>query len=603
MARSHDKPIARPRQRSAETSRTSDRVATITLALAVWAPLFAWTYFFLGAPICSMILAAAGFAVIGVIQLLGRGVRPASCAHLTTLIAFATYTALAIRTGGHFSPPAIWYVTIPVLAASMLGGRRAVPWTLASTLSVAFFYAIRERGLLPPSDIGLEEMHFLEALGLLGLLLCIFATVYAHDRIERDLEETLRRSLQRAQDADRAKTEFLTNVSHELRTPMTAIIGFAERLLEDGDLAGASKDSPDAVLTIHRNGRHLLSIIDDLLDLAKIEAGMVDVEQAPFSPRRLVEDVVATLKASAAAKGLRLEAKFDAELPAAIVSDPCRLRQILVNLTGNAIKFTRTGGVSIAVGIRRSTEEGPKLTIRVIDSGVGIPGERMPTLFYRFSTGAASQSQRHRGAGLGLAISNRLATLLGGSLAVRSRPNVGSTFTLTLPAIPAVSPEDEGPGCGLQETQAAGLEFKHALQGCRILYAENDADNQRLIVDVLKTIGAAEVAVADNGLRVVERLTADGNADGRLADPSPFDVVVLGMQMPELGGYEAVAILRAKGFAGPIVALTSHAMAGDREKCLLAGCDDYLAKPVDRQRLAKTILRHWSPAKVELAHS
>jgi signal transduction histidine kinase/ActR/RegA family two-component response regulator len=400
--------------------------------------------------------------------------------------------------------------------------------------------------------------------------------------------------------ANRAKSEFLANMSHEIRTPMTAILGFADLVLEPDGAPAPAGVQLDAVRTIQRNGEHLLGIINDILDLSKIEAGKMQVEAIECSPARVVEDVrqLMALRAQAAGLTLRVETVFP--LPATIVSDPVRVRQILVNLVGNAIKFTppppQGPGV---ITVRVWADHGPAPVVRVAcsDTGVGIPDELLPRLFSAFTQADASVTRRYGGTGLGLAICKRLAQMLGGDLAVRRHhaPEPGTTFELVLPAgqgaetVWAHSGDDlarlDAPAAEAAPPDPAGAAAPLAR---RVLLAEDGLDNQRLIAHVLRKAGAI-VDIADNGRQAVERAAQAAR---------PFDLVILDMQMPEMDGYAAAGALRRMGHAGPIIALTAHAMAGDREKCLRAGCSDFLTKPIDRARLVERC-RYWS----ERAHA
>ncbi|MDB5101401.1 MAG: sensor protein [Cyanobacteria bacterium RYN_339] len=374
--------------------------------------------------------------------------------------------------------------------------------------------------------------------------------------------------------ANASKSRFLASMSHEIRTPLTAMLASAD-LLMDGD--PGSREQYAAV--IRRNGDHLLALINDILDLSKIEAGRLAVEHIRCSPAGILAEVEGLMAARAAGKGVGFAIRLVTALPAEIESDPTRLRQILINLVGNAVKFTEIGDVAVL-----ASYEAGRLVVEVRDTGIGIRPEHLPVLFTPFEQGDASMTRRFGGSGLGLAISHHLAGALGGELAVASRPGEGSAFTLSVPAaVPAGTPF-------LTELAAAPPPAPAAEPGQlvgRVLLAEDGPDNQVLLRTLIRRLGP-EVVVAENGQVAMDHARAGA-----------FDLVLMDMQMPVMDGYRATAQLRDHGYRGPIVALTAHAMAGERERCLAAGCDDFLSKPVDRLELRRLVARYLSAAPAE----
>ena len=402
----------------------------------------------------------------------------------------------------------------------------------------------------------------------------------------------------RAECANRAKSEFLANMSHEIRTPMTAILGFTDILLSSVREPASVED----LQTIKRNGEHLLAIINDILDISKVEAGKLELEMIPWAPRQVVAEVVSLLRVRSDSKGLTLTDEYQGPLPETITTDPARLRQILLNLVGNAIKFTETGGVRIVTRLVESPEGDPKLRFDVIDTGIGIPEEQIESLFEPFTQADGSSRRRFEGTGLGLTISRRLAGLLGGEIAAESTPGRGSTFTVTV----ATGPLDN---IGLVDYLAeaspvvvlpaeSNCKFQKELR-CRLLLAEDIPDSQRLISSMLSESGV-EVTIAQDGQEAVEMALATcPGRRGRCSDPGePFDVILMDVQMPVFDGHEATRRLRREGYTGPIVALTAHTMQGDRQRCLDAGCDDYLTKPVDRNALMDIVAK-WASRQQE----
>ncbi len=396
----------------------------------------------------------------------------------------------------------------------------------------------------------------------------------------------------RAEAANRSKSEFLANMSHEIRTPMTAILGFAEALLDEPGQEEAPPERREAVETIRRNGEHLLGVINDILDLSKIEAGKLDVESTTCSPAAVVAEVAALMRLRAEEKGLALHVEYDGSIPNTIRTDPLRLRQILINLVGNAVKFTETGRVRIVVRLVQVTDGAPRLRFDVIDTGIGLTEEHRAGLFQPFTQADSSMTRKFGGTGLGLTISKRFAQMLGGDIVVDSVPGKGSTFSLVVETGPldGVALGGKTKQAELLRTMATDAPPKpdppaNVTPGCRTLLAEDGPDNQRLIAWILTKAGA-HVTVAENGrVAVDEALAADDRAE-------PFDLILMDMQMPVLDGYLATRELRARGYRRPIIALTAHAMPEDRAKCLDAGCDDYATKPIDRHRLLKLVARH-----------
>jgi PAS domain S-box-containing protein len=399
-------------------------------------------------------------------------------------------------------------------------------------------------------------------------------------------------SNQVAESATRAKSEFLANMSHEIRTPMTAILGFAELLLDEAGLDRAPPERIEAIHTIRRNGSYLLELINDILDLSKIEAGRLNVERIVCAPVQVLDDVISLMRVRSNAKKLPLTLEYVGGIPETIHSDPDRLRQVLINMIGNAIKFTETGEVRVVARLVQELGKPALLQVDVVDTGIGLTREQSLRLFQPFSQADSSTTRKFGGTGLGLTISKRLAEMLGGDITLSSTPGKGSTFSLTVETgdLEGVrrleSPLEGAPSAA--RAPADGTVPAMRLDG-RILLAEDGPDNQRLIAFVLKNAGA-EVTVVENGqIAHDEALAARDRGE-------PFHVILMDMQMPVLDGYEATRKLRAAGYAEPIIAMTAHAMEGDSAKCLNAGCDGYLTKPIDRAKFLQTIARTIQPS-------
>lgn len=387
----------------------------------------------------------------------------------------------------------------------------------------------------------------------------------------------------RAEAASRSKSEFLANMSHEIRTPLTAILGYADLLREDSGETLSITQRGQTLDTIRNAGQHLLAVINDVLDLSKIEADRMTVERVETPLIHILCEVESLMRPRAAEKGVALTLELGSVVPDRIVSDPTRLRQIVMNLTGNAVKFTDAGSVRVRVTVSKLTK---RLVIDVKDSGTGMTEDQAARLFTPFTQADQSVTRRHGGTGLGLTICRRLAALMGGSVELRATQyRRGSCFRVTLPLDPVANARWVERIAAVHESIATPTEpsAMPRLSG-RILLAEDGPDNQRLVSFYLKKAGAA-VEIAENGsvaLMAVERAALDGK---------PFDLLLTDMQMPVMDGYTMTSLLRARGSVIPIVALTAHAMAEDRDRCLEAGCDDYATKPIDRARLIEVCSR------------
>jgi signal transduction histidine kinase/ActR/RegA family two-component response regulator len=431
------------------------------------------------------------------------------------------------------------------------------------------------------------------------------AALEDQSRVARELEsarsellqqnQALRTARAQSEAATESKSMFLANMSHEIRTPMTAILGFLDMLLDE---TTSGEERLNLRRAIRRNSEHLLELINDVLDLSRIEAGGMSVEAVPTDALRVVMDCVTALRPSARERGLEMHAVLHGQVPAVVETDPYRFRQILMNLLGNAIKFTAHGGIQIDISLvegpmpaRRDDDDSlpaaqpRRLRVAVTDTGIGLEPARIERLFRPFSQGDASMTRRFGGTGLGLAISRRLARMLGGDILVKSREGQGSTFTVeigtgSIPGVSMVSrlPDEDAGSAARTEPDPSGA------GAIRVLLAEDGEDNRRLVLHHLAKAGI-QTSAASDGHEAIDLALASKRAG------TAFDVILMDMQMPTLDGYEATRRLRAAGWAGPIVALTAHAMSGDRERCLDAGCSEYMTKPIDRTRLLETVRR------------
>jgi PAS domain S-box-containing protein len=390
----------------------------------------------------------------------------------------------------------------------------------------------------------------------------------------RQMEEELRQARVAAESAVRAKSEFLANVSHEIRTPMNGIIGFTELAL------GTQLDDVqrDYLETVETSAQSLLHIINDILDYSKIEAGRVDLERIPFSVRELIESTSKNIQPEAARKRLELRCHVGEEVPDALVGDPARLRQVLLNLLGNAVKFTTEGSVALAVQAQPA-EHGVKLQFTVSDTGIGIPAAQQGGLFEPFRQVDGSVTRKYGGTGLGLAISARLVAMTGGRIWLESEAGRGSSFHFTgvfslAPLAAAATPKNAAPAAA-------------ARHGRSILVVEDNLTSRTLAALLLRQNGHS-VEVASNGLEAI-----------RLFEKRPFDLVFMDVQMPEMDGFQAVREIRNHEKLTrrhtPVIAMTAHAMKGDRERCIEAGMDSYISKPYEPKDMLELVAKFAPP--------
>ena len=376
--------------------------------------------------------------------------------------------------------------------------------------------------------------------------------------------------------ADQAKSQFLANMSHEIRTPMNAVIGFSEVLAEE-ELTDEQKRYVDI---IRESAEGLLQLINDILDFSKIEAGKLNIEIVECSLGELLSAVQSLMKPQAIGKGLAFEIHQCGQLPEQIQTDPVRLRQCLINLINNAIKFTETGHVYVSL-CPQELDGKAHIRFDVEDTGIGIPEEKQELVFEKFMQANGCNTRNHNGTGLGLAITKQLAELLNGRLSLTSKVGKGSVFSLMIPVNVDVKSQPLFSKCNLADEldQEANILEQSKFTG-RVLVAEDSLTNQKLINLLLKRQGL-EVTLVEDGKDAVDKGLAQ-----------TFDLIFMDIQMPNMNGYNATKTLRENGVTTPIIALTAHAMKGDKEKCISAGCDDYLTKPIKRKKLVQTIHKY-----------
>jgi signal transduction histidine kinase len=404
-------------------------------------------------------------------------------------------------------------------------------------------------------------------------VLCIGTDITEHKRIENEL----RRAKDEADAANQAKSAFLANMSHEIRTPLGAVLGFAE-LMISADMTPSEKAA--SVEAIKRNGWMLSNIINDILDLSKVEAGRLELDCVDISVDELVEDARGYLDREAMEKGLRLNWALEGPVPGRIHTDPLRVRQILLNIIGNAIKFTEKGEVEVKIKMIPAPSSDRMLMAFIIkDTGLGVSPQQALRLFKPFSQADASMTRKFGGTGLGLVLSRRLARGLGGDVVLTSSVlGEGSTFMVTIDP----GSEKHQWSSDADPSLAHDTATRQRLGNLRVLLVEDSPDIQSLVKRLLRVNGAS-VQVASNGREGLEK-----------ALNSEFDAILMDLQMPEMDGFEATRQLRERGYTKPIIALTAHAMKEERERCLARGFTDHVSKPIDHHQLEQTLFHHTS---------
>ena len=544
-----------PTQRAEHQIRMFERMVVVGCVSVI---ILSLTHLFKG--MYSLIALQLPILALNVINLFWlRSHRRIQTAVSVMLASVAVMLLGTLMHGGIGDSAVLWLAVYPVLAYLLDGKRRGTVWTVLFNLAVLTLYFVELVG----ADLTPYEAEFL--LMAAGSTLTMSVLLYVYESLRQELVDALTESRQKAEAANVAKSNFLANMSHEIRTPMNGILGFSKILLRD-ELSAEARQHAEIIRSASRT---LLGLIDDVLEFSKIEANKISLDPEPTQLQQLVDELVMLFRHDADKRGLQLIVDYDDGLPEWLEIDALRLRQILINLIGNALKFTPQGSVTLSL----HGEEG-RLLIALQDTGIGIPEDKFETIFEQFSQADNTLSRHYSGGGLGLSIVRRLVALMQGTISVESRLNDGSCFNLSFPLHEVAAPTAE-------EWHSQPLPERFS---ARVLVAEDDAINRMVVSRFLADFGC-QVECAENGLLATEAVAQGG-----------YDLLLMELHMPQLDGIAATRQIRESNVQLPIIALTADVLNSERDAALAAGMNDFLIKPLQQERLQQVLASYCNAA-------
>ena len=539
------------------------------VSMSLWCLVFIPVHIALGSDRCALIIVGAGVAFIGNAVALRAHGSLALISNVTAAIALVTLLALSVHSGGYLSAAMLWLPSVPMIAILLSGWRTGSVWLLLTTAAACTIYLLDQTGSLPPSDFGEENARLLFILGLLGIISCITLLSFLFETIADALRTRLEAARESAVEASHAKSAFLARMSHEIRTPMNGVLGMLE-LLGNTKVTGQQREYTRFA---RQSAESLLQVLNDILDFSKIEVGRLELESIPFDLREVVGDTLQSLAADAETKGIELACHIQPEVPTDLEGDPGRLRQILVNLVGNAIKFTAEGEVVVTIAESSGACDLTRLDFCVRDTGVGIPPEKHGLIWDVFGQADTSTTRKFGGTGLGLNICRQLVRMMGGNLAFVSEEGEGTTFSFTL--------ELGLPGAERRPVAPPDA----SLHGVRVLVVDDNATN-RFVLEEILTQWSMEVTSVDSARPAMAALHRTVEAAAEI------QVVLLDVMMPDTDGLMlAEEIRRESQFDGiPLIILSSAYSTESRAHCEALGIVGQLRKPVKQSELLDALL-------------